>query len=339
MAVPVTVTFYRIQRCGHYKGHDKMPALGGVTRTLLDISHWARGLKLEQTKTYTPAEGGSLPVYLADVGQSGKTWLITLWNETHGVDEKVPSLMANAGVGQAAVILNEPKAGSIPGFATYFWFIPDLEVFATLRFARPFTGQTGLQSYISSFLEYFSSFCVREADAEGDIRVIGYRDGADDDVQQLYPRFRARIFTKPGNHDYVLNNAEGVRRIVKKDVLQLAAREDLSLWQKTLALTGVTPKKTRKIDSARLECSIDVELDRAGVEAIIDEWEKSGGADSGADYGFLMRGGQKEYWLAKSLARDQFLLDLDGADPELIDKDLLLDQLTKQYASITAILR
>lgn len=338
MAVPVTVTFYRIQRCGHYKGHNKEPALGGVTRTLQDIARWASGLRLEQTKTYTPIEGGTLPVYLADVGQSGATWLITLWNETHGVDEEVPSLMANAGVGQAAVILNKAKAGSIPGFATYFWFIPDLDVFATLRFVRPFTGQTGLQNYISSFLEHFSSFCVRETDEEGEIRVVGYREGREGDVQQLYPRFRARIFTKPGNHDYVLNNADSVRRIVKKDVLQLASREDLSLWQQTLAFTGVTPKKTRKIESARLECSIDVELDRAGVEAIIDEWEKSGGADSGADFGFFMRGDHKEYWLAKSLARDQFALDLDGADPELIDKNLLLEQLTKQYASITAIL-
>ncbi|WP_230848887.1 hypothetical protein, partial [Achromobacter xylosoxidans] len=223
MAVPVTVTFYRIQRCGHYKGHNKEPALGGVTRTLQDIARWASGLRLEQTKTYTPIEGGTLPVYLADVGQSGTTWLITLWNETHGVDEEVPSLMANAGVGQAAVILNKAKAGSIPGFATYFWFIPDLGVFATLRFVRPFTGQTGLQNYISSFLEHFSSFCVRETDEEGEIKVVGYREG------------------------------------------------------------------------------------------IIDEWEKSGGADSGADFGFFMRGDHKEYWLAKSLARDQFALDLDGA--------------------------
>ncbi|CUR67676.1 hypothetical protein BN2877_31000 [Achromobacter xylosoxidans] len=27
MAMPMTVTFYRIQRCGHYKGHNKEPAL------------------------------------------------------------------------------------------------------------------------------------------------------------------------------------------------------------------------------------------------------------------------------------------------------------------------
>lgn len=339
MAVPVTVTFYRIQRCGHYSGHDKVPALGGIERTLQDISTWSRGLKLEQTKTYTPADGASLPVYLADVGQAGKTWIITLWNETHGVDEKVPSLMANAGVGQASVILNEAKAGSIPGFATYFWFIPALDVFATLRFVRPFTGQTGMQTYMSSFLEYFSSFCVREPDPDGEVNVVGYRDGAAGQVRQLYPRFRARIYTKPGNHDYVLKNADSIRRVVKKDVLKLSAREDLSMWQKTLSLAGVTAKKTRKIATARLECGIDVELDRKGVKTIIDEWVKSGGADSGADYGFFMRGGQKEYWLAKSLARDQFTLDLDGVDPELIDKNRLLAQLNKQFGAITAILK
>ena len=340
MAEQVSITFYRISRCGLYKGHDKTPTLSNIEHTLRDLGKWSKGLTLEQTKTYTPADGGSLPVYLADIGSASDTWLVTLWNETHGVNENVPSLMANAGVGQASVILNKAKKGSIPGFATYFWFIPALDVFATLRFARPFTGQTALQSYLGAYLSYFSSFTVRsdKPNDAGEFEVVGYRDGSKGDVLQLHPRFKAKIFTKPGDHEHIIQNADKVRRVLKKDVLSLKDKVELSDWQHLLQFAGVTPRKTRGIQSANLELSIDVELDEKGVTEIIDDWKQSGGAEAGSDFGFLLRGETKEYWLARSLARDKFVLDLKGQDLELIDRKVLLRELLKQYTDITAIL-
>ncbi|MDH2052565.1 hypothetical protein [Achromobacter marplatensis] len=341
MAVPVTITFYKISRCGLYEFRGEEPVLGDMAWMLNDIEKWSDGAKLSETKTFTPVEDGSLPVYLADIGSKAGRWLVTLWNETHEEGEKVPSLMANSGVGKASVILNDVKEGSIPGFATYFWFIPAEGVFATLRFSRPFTGQAALQTYMAKYLEYYSSYTVRdEDDTEDEFTVLGYRKGERGEPQRLHPRFRARIYTKKGDHEFVIDNVESIRRVLKKDTLSLADREELATWQKALALAHIIPKKgARTITEAKFETSIEVELDERAINSIISTWEADGGAESGTDYGFLMHGDSKEYWLSKSIARDQFELSLDGADPALIDTELLLNELHRQYKDIAAILK
>jgi len=207
------ITFYKIEQCGFYKYRAKTPVFGSQSKLLMDLANWSNGAELAHTKTFTPKEGNALPIYLADIKEHKGTWLVTLWNETHEADEKVPSLMANASVGANNVILNDVKPGSIPGFATYFWFIPDLNVLATVRFARTYTGPNAMQMYMRSFLRYFSSYTVRddnEVNDDGSLKIIGYRDGKNGDVLRLFPRFKASLYAKAGEYDVILNNAERI---------------------------------------------------------------------------------------------------------------------------------
>ncbi|MFO7127347.1 hypothetical protein P3E14_32305, partial [Pseudomonas aeruginosa] len=63
-------------------------------------------------------------------------------------------------VGNTEVVLKEIPEGGIPGFATYFWFLPERNVFASIKFQHLITGQKPMQEYMESYLTLYSSHAV-----------------------------------------------------------------------------------------------------------------------------------------------------------------------------------
>ena len=49
---------------------------------------------------------------------------------------------------------------AIPGFPSYFWFVPEKNVFATIRFAHSVQGKSNLDHYLNGFLAIKSHYIV-----------------------------------------------------------------------------------------------------------------------------------------------------------------------------------
>lgn len=331
------VGFYNITACGYFKRKLDVAAFGDITGTLTQLQQWAKGKLLEDTKIFEPDdESDALPCYLVDIQGGQDSWVITTWNETPTHAGKVASIEANSSVGSANVVLNEVKKGSIPGFATYFWIIPSRAKVATVRFEHAAAGQKSFQLYLQAFLDTCSPHVRKKVSADGKIEIVGYSKTVQDKPAPHYPRFRTEIYQKPGEHQFLLNSADKIRRVHRKTALDLRAHQTLAGYQKVLTVLGLR-KPAHHTDTVHVHFDADVRLSQAEVQAIISEWKKDHDREWD-DYGFDISGENKVFWISRSFARDTFDLEVTREHEALVQAGSLLDALNANKDKILAIL-
>jgi hypothetical protein len=133
-----TITFYSIDRCGYYETGQEKCKFGEIRETLEGLRTWvfSNNMQIGGTCTYDLQEGqNTYHTYCYDLikDHSGDSYLLATWNEIPSVDGNVASINGGSPVKDAEVSLTELPAGNIPGYASYFWFIPSLNSFATVR--------------------------------------------------------------------------------------------------------------------------------------------------------------------------------------------------------------
>lgn len=333
------ITFYEVEQCGYFHRGEPAAAFGGVQGMLSDLAEWSSGKQLAATKVYEPADGSDLmPAYLMDITEGDGGWLVTIWNQTPATEGKVAAAVGTSSVGAATVLMNDIPPGGIPGFATYFWFIPSKGVFASIRFQHLVTGQKPMQHYMESFLESASKHVVWTDPADGvDIQLAGYRENPAAPVQDLSPRFRTRLFRKSGLHEMLVRNVDRVRKVLRKTTLKLERGEQLDRWQRVMAWTHIRVPQNRP-DMVKLQYELAANLGKEDIEAMIASW--SAGHDrEWDDYGFKLKGeSSKVHWLSYSIARKEFDLNVKRNSLEVVNPQSLLKALHGSRAEILKLL-
>lgn len=330
------ITFYRALQCGYYpRGEADDAAFGNLQSMLADLAGWSRGKQLAATKTYEAADGADfLPAYLMAITPGEDSWVVTMWNQTPATEGKVAAAIGTSEVGNAEVVMNDLPKGGIPGFATYFWFIPSRNVFASIRFQHLVTGQKPMQQYMESFLASCSKHVAWTDPQPGvDVEIAGYLEAPDSAVQDVNPRFRTQLFKKPGAHELILKNAESVRKVLRKTTLKLDRPEQLSRWQHFLEWTHMREPQHRP-DQVKVQYELPAQLSRADIEAMIAAWNE-GHDREWDDYGFKLKGSSQHiHWLSHSLARQEFQLDVERTDLEVVNSQSLLKALSDHRVEI-----
>ena len=85
---------------------------------------------------------------------------MTTWNKIADVEGKIASIDGQGITGQANVETTEPPRGYIPGYPSFFWFIPERSLFATIQFNTPLNGRKNLVWYLYNFIKRFTSFIL-----------------------------------------------------------------------------------------------------------------------------------------------------------------------------------
>ncbi|WP_312993872.1 hypothetical protein [Achromobacter animicus] len=340
MADHANITFYKIERCGYYNRSAVIPKFGNIGQILPSLKSWSQTLPLEETKVGSDDESDTLPTYIAAIDQYQGDWCVALWNEAPPSEGGIATIAAQSAVGAPDVKIADLEAGRLAGFATYFWILPKENVFATLRFDRPFTGQRAFQKYIKAFVRYYSKFVVHDAaltDSD-DIKVLGYREIADAAPESLIPSFRAAIASKPGEIDFIASQSHNITAILHSEQLTLTSQAELKRWQKALIRFGIANPQRKSLTEATLKSSVNVRLTKAQVQGLAAEWQKDGGTDSGTDIGFKITGESSPRWFSKSIARDTFNVNLVRTMPEIFDLQALLKSLAVQRQDIVKLL-
>lgn len=324
-----SLTFYAINQCGFYTWGGDEPQFGNTHELLAELQEWSEGKELQQTKLYEPT-GDLLPVYLLDIRPYENAWLVTVWNQVPAAGKNIASVMGQSRVGNADVVMNKIVEGSIPGFATYFWFIPEHNIFASARFSHLITAQKAMQVYMESFLEFASSHAIVERmdGQELGLNVIGYRaDPAapDEALPKVSPRFRTRLIKHPGKHEYILRNFDRISRVERSMLLRLNKASDLEMWQKLIRFTNMH-KPAQQPEKMRLKYRLTTEVTEQDVRAMIDSWNE-GAEKQWDDYGFVFRGSSDIHWLSHSLARKEFDLEVNRMNDEVVEPESLLKAL------------
>ncbi|MGP6669579.1 hypothetical protein ACTZM5_25775 [Klebsiella pneumoniae] len=332
-------TFYKINKAGYYAYGDQQPAFGNTTEMLTDLQHWARTKTLKQTKTFEANEE-RYPCYLVDAKRNGDDWALLIWNEIPTNGQQVPSISETARFGaDPEVILNAVQGGSIPGYATYFWFLPERDLLATVRLHNKLTSQSSLQHYLHCFLKQSSPHVVAapftNEDGSVEVRVTGYRNNPLDENKEekhYIPKFSSSLVRNRGKHDIIRQNANRIRKIERVIELDLTKPEELGLWQRMLQVVNLgAPQGADITTKVRYTLSPNVTLQ--DVNSMIDDWEADPSEVN--DYGFYFTGeSNKPYWLSKSLARMEFQLDLERENIEFVQIDSLLRELVRKKNAI-----
>lgn len=344
MQEKMLITFHRINRCGYYTHGAKQPSFGSTTDLLDQLQQWSNGKLLGDTKLAEASNGGELPpVYLFGINKQDGCSLITTWNEVPATKGgKTSSVAASAQVGNAQMVLNNVKLGTIPGYPTYFWAIPNKDVIATLRFGQVATGQTGFQEYCEHFLTTQSKYAVQlpkaDEDDEDTITVYGYREKQNQAPStNVNPRFRTSLFFKPGMHADIIKRADDIRHVHRRVDLELKVKEERASWQKALTWMNLgVPNAPPKV--AKLRSSLSMTLTQKEVKAIIKEWDENGGSEHD-DFGFRFTGDSTIHWLAGSRAAGEFMIEVmrDGATGQ-IDGQRLLTQVMNMKNTLLKLL-
>ena len=320
------ITMYKITACGYYKRREpEVPQFGSLSTTLGDLRHWIAGKLLRETKTYGVDADTKPPTYVVDVTEYHGDWLLTLWNELETTDGKVASIDGLAQVGRANVTMTQFGEGSIPGFATYFWFMPDVGLMATIRFQHASGGQPSMNKYLKSFLSQFSANVVlaEEEIENGEISIIGYRASPSTAVTQYKPQFKTELLRKLGPIDFLLEHAEKIRKVSKKEVLKIAERPKRDWWQTLLANLHL---ETPNAPPHEVKVNYEVEvggLNTDQLQTIVDAWQAE---DQGSNnYGFDLRGESgRTYWLDHAFVKDSVTVDVQRQNDEIVVAESLM---------------
>jgi len=330
------INFYRINKCGFYPWGEDLPLFGNnIGQVLKYLSDWVNqdGFCLEDTSTYqVKDEDQTLRTFCCDLKHDDVhgDYLLTTWNETPTTDGQVPSIASNSTIGSATVHLNPLPEGDIPGYATYFWFLPSENIFATVRFFRTLNGHPNLMRYLDGYLRHFSPYVLREENPneDGDYTIIGYINPETKEAfDVLYPAFHSSPIRNPGEIDMIRENRTRITKIHRKASLKVDVKNETTLLQTLLRHVGIgePPIQTQ---TANIDYALPFTPSGEELNDIIISWENTSG-EGWNDVGFKIQGDDIK-WLSKSLAKVSQDLNVERDNDEIYNSESLLNALTEK---------
>ncbi|QIM66352.1 hypothetical protein A4G16_02665 [Mannheimia granulomatis] len=339
------ITFYDIQRCGLYarKGNGTQPLFLGVQDMLEQLKNWADGKDLVDTDIFQNKNKQSLCTYLADLKSTPDSAIMVLWNQVPHTDSGVLSLPNRAKFGQIQhADANSIKADSIPGYPTYFWFIPRSKVFATICFNTNVNGRLAMEAYIKQFMCQFSSYVVKELNEQTKILEIkGYSADPTDTHEKVFhypPSFYSCIYPKPQELELLKRQAPQIKKVTKKATCSYLNPTSLSMFQKVTGLFTGLPQQLSSNQDFNVKAEVSVNgLTKAEVQGLFDEWEQEVDSWQSLDYGFKI--GDKQHWFSHAAVKWEGELALSFTEQNSFGNiTALLSELESKKSSILSVI-
>jgi hypothetical protein len=172
---------------------------------------------------------------------------------------------------------------------------------------------------------------VHSATVTGYCRVPGEQPRND-----LSPVFETAVKRRPGKVNQIKAKRPEIRRVIRRDRLQLSSFPDLMTFQRMLKSMGLAGRKPASLDNVQFQHSVDLTPTEKELDSIIAKWEESHDA-KWDDVGFEFRGTQTPtLWLSKATVRERVIMDVQRANPHFVDGASLLGQLVAKRKTLLA---
>ncbi len=325
----VKISFYDIHKCGYYKyGADK-PEFFDVGSLFIDLQEWINDndKNLSETCTYeiSEADNGVLRTFCLSLRlMSNGEVLLTTWNETETTDGAVASVDGASSVGSPNISTTDIPQGHIPGYPTYFWFIPSMGIFATLRFSSRLNGHVGLKLWLSEYIAKFSS----HVEFDKNDKIIGYKKEKNSEVLNLYSRFESSPMRQKGKLDYLKSNITDIKKIFRKTKLSPVNTNDINLLEKIWINLGISSKPTFHQD-INIKAELPYQPSKKELDSMITEWQDDEQHSQWNDIGFRLKGSQEINWLSHTLVKGEIEFDIAKDGNGVISLDSLENEIKK----------
>jgi len=314
----------------------KTPEFCSLKDCLSNFHDWTNGKKLEDTLTFKVDGGDVQEAYCFSMHKSNSSgnYLLTTWNKVPMAEGGVPTANGSAKVGHVDVKIAHVANGNIPGYPTYFYFIPSKSVVFAMRSSwQPHNGHQGLVKMITGFLETASPYVVTNSiSSTGEIEIVGFRDKNDRTApKQLVVQYESVLLKLAGRVDYLRRNHSLIRKIVFRNTLDTSIAAEKSLMYSVLQKIGLTNHSTKtQMISFGYEMQFTPTL--LELNALIEKY--SGDTENKEHIGFrLAQNSSETIWLNHSYAKDVLDLNLTPEDQGVISGRDLLNELEKNQLS------
>ncbi|MAK44590.1 MAG: hypothetical protein CMN80_10615 [Spongiibacter sp.] len=343
MANEFSITFYKIEKCGIFApGRPAKHKAMDCEELLTELSQWIthNNKPIEETATFEDGLSDNiLPVYCLSIhkAKNSENFLITTWNESASFKGKTLSIEAKKPANNAKVNTSKIPTDSIPGYPTYFWFLPKKGIYATITFNTTLNGNPGLQKYLRNYLEKWTKYSVWDEDdtQKNTLNFLGHKFGSTGEIHEdTVGEFKSHMYPRPSQTKLLLSRYSEIRKIKRKEILK--PTDSSSLIDPIIRKLGITTSSPP--NELKVEYQVYKTFSKEEVQQILGEFDNNG-KDKWDDVGFYLKGRPTPIWASHSTARDTFRLNVKDVHKPILDRQSLIDSLELQESRILKILK
>jgi hypothetical protein len=330
------IKFFDIKKCGYFLRGSETPEFSNLNDALTKLNSWANdGRDIINTTCYEPdSDNNILNTYFCDwqINETNGDSVLILWNEVsndNGTIYGMEPMQPPGGTSMLSTGFGSTKA--IPGFPSYFWFIPQKDLFATVRFNHSVPGKGNLDYYLNGFMANKSSYSVISKKSE----IIGYSINGkpNKNSPDIYSRFEAVGRKQNDLAAELIANRHRITRIIRKERLSYTVAEERSTIERVFSNLLSDPLK----NTESRDISIDLQFRPTETELrqIINNFTNSEDGAGLSNAGFVYNNGKKVMLMGTAVAF-KTELNLSRSTNQIISSQKLLQGLTKSRQALLA---
>lgn len=229
----VKFKFYNIEKCGYYKHGEKDPAFSGVPDLLAKLAAWAGdGRQFINTETYEASPDDDILRTLFcgyAVDSNSQDAVLVLWNEAGNDDGKIYGIDPMDKPGNNQMLSADFESETIPGFPSYFWFVPSRNLCASVKFEHSRLGKVNLDHYLRGYLQWKSPYKVTTEGA----KIVAYaKDGKSLEWQdKIKPYFVLSELKQLDLEAELLENFGKITKVIQTQKLQYQLPQDKKILE------------------------------------------------------------------------------------------------------------
>ena len=305
------VTFFKYEKLGFYKRGVEDGEPLNMTKMLADLHDWhSTRTSLADTLPWdneTPGYQNRKKVYLKAIQHNPETgdYVVILWRAV-GNGNGVYGIRSDADLNDNKLYNADDAvddgAKVIWGEPAYYWFIPRLDIFASIRFKSSVTDTDLMNRYLKDYIWLHSDIrqktCeVKESMKGGQYTTVFFKSesGGDD---HLWFRIESKQCTKLTAQADLDRIALEITHFVQRDVISAEEQEDKLWWKRVCKnLPFISNEMTR--DTRQVELVVDASPTAGELEQMLGVYhDQYGEGNHGwANIGFRKERGGRTFWL------------------------------------------
>ncbi|WP_119068725.1 hypothetical protein [Rubrobacter indicoceani] len=287
------IYIYRLDKCGIYRSdEDDTPEFGALTEWWPEFLYWVRA-KGDYKATCTFTNDKKIPprVYCVGSAADGDGNVgVALWNEAPADARGVASLPPEGEPGNLRAEFQNIREGSKPGWARYFWFMPEEGIAVALApdnlgaYRGP--GMSSATEYFYNYLRWHSGYArVREVERDpGQItkRLHGFSRTIDDDPDgELKARFKTSQLKTTAPLQEIRNKVGEIRKYIVNSTVEIPRHDHRGALHRFL--DSVMPFARRDCTEdiqKNFRMELDWEPDEQALQQAINDWNQHEAGDN-----------------------------------------------------------
>jgi hypothetical protein len=236
-------------------------------------------------------------------------YILVLWRAV-GNGDGVYGIPANTSLDDSALYNADDSTGDVNviwGEPAYFWLIPELRAFATIKFSKSVSDTDSLNRFLSDFVKLQSTLkqrTVEEKERPDGSKYLSISFPSQDNSMNLWFRCSSKMFTKATEQADLSAMARDITHFVKRE--KVSARiESHSTWERLFdGLPFVSATQTK--ETRNVEVIIEAKPTGQELRELFETYNDhyAGGIDKWVNLGFKKEGAGRTVWLNEFVVKN-----------------------------------